>query len=113
MGLAYRTDLINLISGYPDAADDFHFHNGVVEASAYWLIMALGWYLKRVITSDPDWGISTVRQRIMVRLGAFVDVSEHYEYLPTLSAFARSLFHKLGARWPVETRELSLYPAFR
>ena len=60
MELAYRTDLI---SGYPDAADDFHFHNGVVEASAYWLIMALGWYLKRVITSDPDWGISTVRQR--------------------------------------------------
>ncbi|MQG83603.1 MAG: hypothetical protein FI702_09850 [SAR202 cluster bacterium] len=110
MELAYRTDLI---SGYPDAADDIHFHNGVVEASAYWLIMALGWYLKRVITSDPDWGISIVRQRIMVRLGAFVDVSEHYEYLPTLSAFARSLFHKLGARWPVETRELPLYPAFR
>ena len=31
MELAYRTDLIR---GYPDAADDIHFHNGVVEVSA-------------------------------------------------------------------------------
>jgi hypothetical protein len=53
-----------------------------------------------------------MRQRLLARLEAFVDVAEEFNQLPGLRGIAARVLHELGKLWP-ETDPLPLYPAFR
>ncbi len=102
-----------LAKGCVAARDDKQYRRAIVDASAFWLLVALVWYLPKAVDTDADWGISTMRQRISARLEAFIAVSEEYGHLSGIRRTARALSDALGKRWPSEVIGLSLYPAFR
>jgi hypothetical protein len=106
---AYRTELARTV---PQAADDALFNAALVHACAYWVEGSLSWHLEASLAEDREWGISTVRSRILARLDAFAATSEEYRLLPSLRDCAIRVRDELKRRWP-ETEPLPLYPAFR
>jgi hypothetical protein len=53
-----------------------------------------------------------MRQRLLARLEAFIEVTEELDQLPNLRGVADRLLHALAKLWP-ETEPLPLYPAVR
>ncbi len=104
----YRTELVK---GCPEAADDTIFGQALVTACAFWTITTIAWSLPRVLDEDSNWGIATVRQRVLLRLETLAAATELFGYLEPLGAVARQLRSGLGTLWPVD--EMPLYPAFR
>ena len=76
------------------AADDIElFERAVVEACAchlFWILPS------KILKKDVEWGISTLRQRALVRLSDFAEISANLGHLEQL-----------------EPEEMPLYPAFR
>jgi hypothetical protein len=94
------------------AQDDRLFERALVSVCAFWLFRSFNRLFERGRDADPKWGISTIRQRLIARLEAFVDVSESFQQLPNLRGVAERAHAVLTKRWP-ETEPLPLYPAFR
>jgi hypothetical protein len=109
METAYRAGLARFV---PQASDDGLFHAELTNACAGWVIGALAWHLKGTLAQDDEWGIATVRSRVLSRLEAFVKTSEEYGSLPHLRDCAMRVEAELKRRWP-ETDTLPLYPSFR
>jgi len=109
METVYRAELAKSV---PEAADDQKFGTALVDACAYWAIGALSWHLESSLTEDQEWGISTVRSRILSRLQAFASTSEEFGRYVALRDTLILVHDKLKQRWP-ETEALPLYPAFR
>jgi hypothetical protein len=65
-----------------------------------------------MLVEDSEWGIASVRSRIISRLEVFAATSEEYGLLPGLRECAYRVHAELRRRWP-ETDRLSIYPAFR
>lgn len=103
----YRRELSR---GCPEAMDDRLFKRAVVEACAWRLLTTLS---PGFLTKDQMWGISTLRQRVMVRLDRFAEVSATTGHLQALGATARNLAASLRELWPAEADEMPLFPAFR
>lgn len=61
-----------LAKGCPEATDDKLFKRAVVEACAWQLLSTM---YTGLLNKDLPWGISTQRQRIVVRLDRFAEVS--------------------------------------
>ena len=99
------------MKGVPEATDDAVFGRGMVVACAYWTISTISWNLRNVLKEDHRWGISTVRQRHLLRLETLAAATEQFGYLEALGVFARQMQATLAALWPVEM--MPLYPAFR
>jgi hypothetical protein len=59
------------------------------------------------------WGISTMRQRALLRFDIFWKTAEEYGHLKSVGATVRMLAEKLRARWPAEADAMPYYPAFR
>jgi hypothetical protein len=110
MEAAYR---LELMKGCPEAADDTRFHHAVVEASAHWILETTGWHLRDALKEDGKWGISTPRQRLILRLDNLAALTAAFGYLEALGATAQEIAAHLRARWPAEAAEMPLYPAFR
>lgn len=107
---AYRTELIK---GCPQAADDTLFYQAVVGACAYWVCETFcNWSMPGILERDQEWGIATVRQRIVLRFEIFAQVSERYECLEMVGETARQVVSQLCKRWP-DVEEMPYYPAFR
>jgi hypothetical protein len=104
---AYRAELIK---GCPEAADDERFYRAVVEACAACLINA---HNALTLLGDNQWGISTMRQRALLRFDIFWKMSEEYGHLKSVGATVRAIAKKLRAQWPVEADAMPYYPAFR
>jgi hypothetical protein len=109
MEAVYRTELAK---GCSDAQEDRIFERAVVEACGFWLFNTLGRHLDGALEADHTWGIATMRQRLLARLEAFVDVAEDVDQLPGLRGTASRVLEELAKRWP-GTDPLPLYPAFR
>jgi hypothetical protein len=109
MEAVYRAELVK---GCPQAQDDRIFERAVVGACGVWLFRTLSQHLERALAADQTWGIATMRQRLLARLEAFVDVAEEFNQLPGLRALADRVLQALGKLWP-GTDPLPLYPAFR
>ena len=109
MESTYRAELAR---GCSAAKDDRLFQRGIVDACAFWVLEALLRYLKRAISEDFDWGISSVRQRITARLRAFLDICEGHEHLQGVRHTFNLLHSRIETTWPTESKELPLYPAF-
>lgn len=111
MEAAYRGELAR---GCPAAEDDAKWGEAVTHALAYWLLASLAWLLEGALREEEEWGIAGVRPRLVARVESFArEVSKRDEHLPALAAFAERLSAELRRRWPPESCELALYPAFR
>jgi hypothetical protein len=104
---AYRAELIK---GCPEAADDGRFYRAVVEACAACLINA---HHALTLLGDNQWGISTMRQRALLRFDIFWEMSEEYGHLKSVGATVGAVAKKLRDQWPVEAEAMPYYPAFR
>jgi hypothetical protein len=111
MEASYRTELVK---GCPEAADDKLFYRAVVEACAFWISTMFYWTPIPVLLKK-DWvsGISTVRQRILVRFDIFVKTTEEFEHLEAMGATIGNMAAKLRTLWPPEADTMPYYPAFR
>jgi len=107
METAYRAELIK---GCPEAADDERFYRAVVEACAACVINS---HNAGTLLEDHRWGISTLRQRALLRFDIFWKMTEDYGYLKSVGATVRMIAEKLRAQWPAEAAAMPYYPAFR
>lgn len=103
----YRRELAQ---GCLEAADLQLFKRTVVEACAWRLLTTL---YPDLLHKDQVWGISTLRQRTLVRLDRFIEVSASAGHLRILAAMARNLADSLREKWQSELDEMPEYPAFR
>ena len=97
---------------YPAILDDALFGRGMTEVCGIWLIDSLSWLFETSLTEDREWGIATIRPRIMAQLTAFCETSTAYDHLPTWRMVAEELQTTLQARWP-DLEPLPFYPALR
>ena len=111
MERVYRAELVK---GCPEAANDRLFYPAVVEMCAFWVIKTCeeGTALLDLMDSDHTWGISTVRQRVLLRTGIFAELAASLGHLEAVGAAVASLAAVLRARWPAEAGQMPLYPAF-
>jgi len=107
MEAAYRAELIK---GCPEAADDERFYLAALEACAACVINS---HNARTLLEDHRWGISTMRQRALLRFDIFWKMTEDYGHLKSVGATVRGIANKLRAQWPAEADAMPYYPAFR
>ncbi|MGH9752671.1 MAG: phosphotransferase family protein [Blastocatellia bacterium] len=107
MEAAYRAELIK---GCPEAVDDERFYRAVVEACAACVINS---HNALALLGDRRWGISTMRQRALLRFDIFWKMTEEYGHLKSVGATVRTIANKLRAQWPAEADAMLYYPAFR
>lgn len=111
MEAAYRAELVR---GCPEAADDTRFYRELVHCMAAWLIFGRNWRLENARGDDDwQWGISTWRQRVLVRLDALAQTTDELGHLPAMGETARRCTGALRAIWPPDADAMPLYPAFR
>jgi hypothetical protein len=106
---AYRAELV---VDCPDAEDDEIFYRAVVEACTYWVVGMFHSLTHRLLDEDNEWGISTVRQRLLLRLDVLVKATEEFGYLEAIGATAQDMLAKLREVW-ADVEEMPYYPAFR
>lgn len=106
----YRKELVK---GCP-AASTTDFDRLLVYACAYWLTCTLAWGGQKVFEEDQKWGISTVRQRHLLRLDNFLWATSRWSAgtLPAFVELATQLRDALASRWS-DMEPMPLYPAFR
>jgi hypothetical protein len=112
MEQAYRAELVK---GCPAAADDHLFFSAVVECCAFWMLETCEGHksLIELMDEDEKWGISTLRQRVLVRSSIFAELTACYGHLQALGETFADLAALLRSRWPQEAEQMPLYPAFR
>jgi hypothetical protein len=108
---AYRAALAQ---GCPEAMNDEIFYPTVVSLCAYWVFRGFGNQMIRwgLLEKDEKWGISTVRQRNLVRFKLLAESAEAFGYLQAIGATARDVLAKLRMLWP-DVEDMPYYPAFR
>jgi hypothetical protein len=110
MEAAYRTELVK---GCPEAQDERRFYRELIHCCAAHLIWQGIWMLENARQDDWRWGISTWRQRVLVRLDALAEATEQFGHLPAMGETARRCARRLREIWPPEADQMPLYPAFR
>lgn len=104
---AYRLELAKKC----DAANDIElFKRAVTEACAWQVVWSLDHHL---LTGDIPCKISSKRQRVVVRLDKFAEISDETNHLKVMGAAAREMAASLRAQWRMEDNEMPVYPAFR
>jgi hypothetical protein len=112
MEQTYRAELVQ---GCPPACDDQVFYSAVGAACAFWVLVTCEGRasLAETMEENREWGIATLRQRVGVRLGLFVETCASLDVLPALGHTASDLLAVLQARWSEDALSMPLYPAFR
>ncbi|MGV0029089.1 phosphotransferase family protein [Phormidesmis priestleyi] len=101
-----------LMQHCPVAADDQIFETALVKICGFWLLYTLTRHLESALRKDLNWGISTIRQRILARLEAFIATAQEFNQLPGLCNTSSQLLDLLRQRWST-IPHLPLYPAFQ
>lgn len=109
METAHRT---LLAQSCPQAEEDRIYDEAMAHICGFWLSNTLSWHLARVDEEDSEWGIATVRPRILARIDAFIDTAQRADLLPGFRGTVSRLRDVLHKRWP-NVAPLPLYPAFR
>lgn len=102
---AYRSELVR---GCPAAKDDAAFAIAAATATAYWLIETTTVALAAMPFRDWQWGISTIGQRLALRVALFTELSEQTGSYRALAALLARLVDLLG----LADQHMPLYPAF-
>jgi hypothetical protein len=69
--------------------------------------------IPKLLEEDGPWGISTLRQRMLLRLPIVARLTAETGHLETFGAACEALAGALRARWEGDTAVMPLYPAFR
>lgn len=111
MESTYRAELVQ---GHPAASDDAVFHPALLAAGIGWSLALLEWQsLESLFEKDYEWGISTVRQRVLLRFDMVARSAAEFGLFPALGALFGDMYEELRVRWVPEVEEMPLYPAFR
>jgi hypothetical protein len=94
---AYRAELV---SGCPQAGDDRVFEPALSLACAFWALNTVDRHLEGALEQDRQWGISTMRPRVLARLEGFITTADAFDQLPALRGAADRLLTVLRQRWP-------------
>ena len=84
----------------------------MTDVCGIWLIDTLNWLLETSLEEDREWGITTIRSRIVAQLTAFIETSTTFDYLPAWRTVAERLRTTLQERWS-DLEPLPFYPALR
>ena len=102
-----------LAQGMPQTADERTFERGMTDASILWAwSMFAGWHMPDVLSQDHEWGLATLRQRILFRFRLLVEMLERSGLYPGVAATTRRTREALAGRWK-DVADVALYPAFR
>ena len=110
METAYRTELVK---GMPVAADDEIYFQAVVEACFYAAIEFLNWGGFDPMVDEDQWGIATIRQRVLLRFEVVAQVCDQYGYYPAVGELCRYIITLLRQQWPDDVHSVAMYPAFQ
>jgi hypothetical protein len=78
---AYRRELTQ---GAPAAADPARFERGMLEGSIRWVWGTLvHWHMPGVLEKDGDWGLATLRQRLLLRFRLLLERLERARSSPS------------------------------
>jgi hypothetical protein len=109
MEAAYRAELIKVCPESPEVVDDERFYRTVVESCAACVNNS---HNALTLLEDHRWGISTTRQRALLRFDIFWKMTEEYGHLKSVGATLQTISEKLRAKWPAEADAMPYYPAF-
>lgn len=76
----------------PAALDRQSFDSALALMCGYWILRTLPGRLARALEADKEWGIATLRQRILAHLEAFIAAAEAFARLPALRDTAAALY---------------------
>lgn len=112
---SYRTALV---TGCPEAADDRLFAHALVHACTYWTLLPCQFQaLSRLTAHDPSFCPAnlqtTMQQRLLFRFERLAQTTVEMGYLERLGNLFQTMGTTLRKRWPVQTHQLPLYPAFK
>ena len=111
MEQTYRDELAR---GCPAAADDTLFSHAVAEACVRWALnMCRFPPLATLLEQDREWGISTVRQRHILRFPIVERTTAEFGHLEALGAVFGAMGAELSALWAEDVEPMPVYPAFR
>lgn len=106
---AYRAVLAK---SCPQVVDERVYGPAVTAACALWaLAFCQGWLERAIVSDDPR--MNRVRQCAFVRFEAFVLTAREFQSLSALGETFAELVAELRSRWPLESHDLPLYPAFQ
>ena len=103
-----ETYRVALAEGIPQAGEDVHFGPGLVAACVVGFIKKYG---DGVLEKDRKWGISTVRQRCLLRIRILAKTAEQFGF-PAIADVSDRLGDRLDALWS-DVELMPIYPAFR
>jgi hypothetical protein len=93
------------------ALDDRVFEIECAYMAAAWLFLALDWRFEEAVRDDAQWGVASLRSRLLWYLEACTDATGKARILPGIRAAAAAWLAELQRRWPTST-PLAVYPAF-
>ena len=105
---AYRTELGRVVA---DARDSASFQRESAFIAAAWLLTSLDWRLDSALADAGQWGIASMRSRLLWYLEVTIAMTADAGILPGLQSTARDWLTALRERWPA-TESLAFYPAF-
>jgi len=107
---AYRRELAR---GVPAARSEEQFEGGMLDASVIWAWTTFAsWHMPHVLSRDQQWGLVTVRQRILFRFRLLLEKLERHGGYPGITETTRQSHAVLSREWP-DVPEVPLYPAYR
>ena len=106
---AWRGELIRGGAGI----DDERFERGLVDASIRWAWSTFAlWHMPSALEKDREWGLVTVRQRILFRFDLVLAMLTRSAWYPAIAEATQRTVDALSARW-TGVPEMPVYPAFR
>ncbi|MEL6442513.1 MAG: hypothetical protein AAFQ80_25135 [Cyanobacteria bacterium J06621_8] len=100
-----------LIPYFPLLENDKVFKINLVDNCGFWLLYTLSRHLNDALEKEEDFGVSTIRQRILARLECFIATSKEFDRLTGLRNTSNRILDLLLKRW-THVSSLPLYPAF-
>lgn len=108
---AYRAELMK---GLPEAADAQIFGSAMTAACSWWVLGFCARYLALALGDDlPPHERNHLRQVVIGWIGTLAECAGEFGSLPALGETFTRIGRNLRSRWPLEARELPLYPAFQ
>jgi hypothetical protein len=104
----YRAEIARAM---PPALDDSVFRVELAHVAAIWLFSCFSWHLEAALKDDLEWGIWSVRGRLLWYLQAVIEMIASADVLPGINEAAQGWLSALQRRWP-DSLPLGLYPAF-
>lgn len=106
----YRRELIK---GCPAADDDALFYRRIADISVVRAVRAWRpWTGTNLIEEDAEWGMATMRQRAIARIGNAVSRTEQLGYLEAIGSTFKTMLDELHAIWPEEVHSIPNFAAF-